>query len=320
MPIKAQYKLEIFNSLRKFKWKLKYKGEKLSSLLSNQTFVPSNSNYGHEHWLKSYSKFEHSIYALIEHGLFFGENESKVGFKSEWDLGSIMTYGNYRAELLHRLYPDYNIVKIGPRIHYALTDESYLRALHGKIDSSKKTMTVFPSHSLEGEKVEYNIELFYKEIRTIALELNIKNILVSLHPSDFIHNIDRLFTERGMIVVSSGVDDIKFLPRQRAIFEVSDVTYSNSLGTHVGYSLCMNTPHIINVTSMQSRPEADSLSSIFFKEEQLISSAFNGNEPFVITQEQKDLYDYYWGADCILPADKLYKELTNCYKLFRNRQ
>ena len=320
MPIKAQYKLEIFNSLRKFKWKLKYKGEKLSSLLSNQTFVPSNSNYGHEHWLKSYSKFEHSIYALIEHGLFFGENESKVGFKSEWDLGSIMTYGNYRAELLHRLYPDYNIVKIGPRIHYALTDESYLRELHGKIDSSKKTMTVFPSHSLEGEKVEYNIELFYKEIRTIALELNIKNILVSLHPSDFIHNIDRLFTERGMIVVSSGVDDIKFLPRQRAIFEVSDVTYSNSLGTHVGYSLCMNTPHIINVTSMQSRPEADSLSSIFFKEEQLISSAFNGNEPFVITQEQKDLYDYYWGADCILPADKLYKELTNCYKLFRNRQ
>ena len=287
MPIKAQNKLELFNLLRSFKWKLKYKGEKLSSLLSNQTFVPSNSNYGHEHWLKSYSKFEHSIYALIEHGLFFGENESKVGFKSEWDLGSIMTYGNYRAELLHRLYPDYNIVKIGPRIHYALTDESYLRALHGKIDSSKKTMTVFPSHSLEGEKVEYNIELFYKEIRTIALELNIKNILVSLHPSDFIHNIDRLFTERGMIVVSSGVDDIKFLPRQRAIFEVSDVTYSNSLGTHVGYSLCMNTPHIINVTSMQSRPEADSLSSIFFKEEQLISSAFNGKRTICYNSRTK---------------------------------
>lgn len=320
MPLRASKKIELFNSLRRVYWKLRYKNDKLSDLLSTQTYVPSNSYYGHEHWLKNYSKFEHNIYALIEHGMYFGKNESKVGFRSEWDIGSIITYGDYRAELLHRLYPDYNIVKIGPRIHYAPTDECYLSELKGKIDLSKKTMTVFPSHSLAEERSKYNLGQFYSEILTIALELKIGNILISLHPSDLIHNIDKLFTEKGMIVVSSGVNNIKFLPRQRAIFEVSDVTYSNSLGTHVGYSLCMNTPHIINTASKQLCAETDSLSGAFFKEEQLFSTVFNGKDPFVITQEQRELYDYYWGANSIMSADKLYKELSDCYDIFMNRK
>lgn len=321
LPLKANKKLELFNFLRRLEWQFKYPRDLRNSLLSTQTYIPSNSFYGHEYWLKRYSGCDDNIYGLIEHGLYFGENRDKVGFHTEWDMGSIITYGEYRAILLNELYPDYNIIKIGPRIHYAKTDENYLKELKSKIDVSKKTMTVFPSHSLAEEQAYYNIDVFYEELIGIAKDLNVGNVLISLHPSDFLHGIDKVFEQRGMTVVSSGKDSIKFLPRQRAIFEVSDITYSNAIGTHVGYSLYMNKPHIINTKSLQSQQpkEDDVLASTYYKEEKMFESVFNGENPYSITKEQKELYDYYWGGDCIRTPEELNKELDKCKETFTKK-
>lgn len=304
--------MQLYNSLRRLQWRFKYKGDQLEHLLRTQTLVPSNYYYGHEYWLRKYSGYNNSIKALIEHGLYFGEFEGTCGFRSEWEIGNIITYSEYRSSLLERLYPEYNIFKIGPRILYAETDVNYYNELKNRIDPKKKTMTVFPSHSLAGERVEYDVDSLLHTVNSIACDLGVSNILISLHPSDFIHHVDRIFEDKGYVVVTSGNDNLKFLPRQRAIFEISDITYSNSLGTHIGHSISMNTPHILNTSTMQTRAEADLLTKKFYEEEAQFAAAFNGERPFEITREQKEIVDYYFGLCHFMTPTEMNMILSKC--------
>ena len=61
-----------------------------------QPLVYSNSYYGNEYVLRRYAEIKKDLFAIIEHGLFLGNNTRKVGLEHEWDLGCILTYGNYR--------------------------------------------------------------------------------------------------------------------------------------------------------------------------------------------------------------------------------
>lgn len=317
LPLSANIRLKMFNSLRRFEWKRKLDKVEYQKRVNRQTFIPSNSYYGHEYWLKRYSNYYEDIYGLIEHGLYFGEDESKVGFKTEWEIGNIITYGDYRAQLLRRLYPNFNIETIGPRIHYADIDMDYYNELKSKIDVTKKTMTIFPAHSLAGEQAYYAIDKLISNVKEISDSLGITNLLISLHPADLIHGLQSEFEKRNLVVVSSGTDEYSFLPRQKAIYKISDLTYSNSLGTHIGYSIYMRTPHILKPETMILRPESDMLSKTFYREEADFAKMFSGtSDPFKITSEQLDFYDYYFGEKCIKSPEDLNKMLERCKRTF----
>ncbi len=326
IPLTVDNKLRLYRGLRALTWKIKYPSDIYHSLKRNQTMIPSGNDYGHEYWLKKYSSYSDTLYALVEHGVFFGNNESRVGWDVEWDVGNIITFGDYRYELLKELYPEHGIYKIGPRIDYSETDYKYYNELKNKIDNTSKVMTLYPSHSIESLTHDYDKDAFLEEAFALADELNIKNILLSLHPTDIINRSDDYYKDKNVILVTGGADTINFLPRLRAILELSDITFSNSLGTHVGYSIAMGKPHIMSLSSNNknnSHEGSDVVHNKYLEEQLVLSKVFNGDRPFTISKEQKEAVDYYWGANEMKSKEELFKIITDCkqnyVRKFKNR-
>lgn len=315
-PLRPDNRLRIYALVQRFFWRMKYSRPEYNELIRNQSFAPSNLYYGHEYWLKKYSGYNDKIYAHIEHGVYFGENPTKVAGEEEWELGSIITYGESRLKLLKKLYPDYNIFLIGPRIHYAETDKDYYKELYEKIDHTGKVLTLYPTHSLASTKSLYDSKLFLEQAEALAEKIGAKTIMVSLHPSDLLHQLDIGFSGKKVVIVGGGKDSIKFLPRLRAILELSDLTFSNGLGTNLGYSLYMGTPQVMNLDSNHNVDP-----NVYFEEEQKkFASVFNGGDnPLVITEEQKRLCDYYFGITHIKTPAELFHCLAACKEKYEER-
>lgn len=319
LNISTDKKLKLYKQLRRFGWRLKYSKHDYAALCNSQTFVPSCGFYGHEHWLKSYCGYNDSIFSLIEHGVYFGEYTGKAGWSVEWDLGSILTFGEYRQALLKSIYPDYSIFKIGPRVLYAPVDMEYYNELKSQLDPSSKTIALYPAHSLESVEARYDEDLFVKEALELAKELKIKNILVSLHPADIKKNASLKYKEYNFVMVTGGSNEIRFLPRLKAIMTLADLTYSNTLGTHIGYSVALGKPHILNTTSDQSgniNDFDDATYKNFNKEQEELSKIFNGNNPLIITKEQIEACDYYWGLHDFKSKEDLFQILESCKKQY----
>lgn len=308
LPLNSSKKLKLYAFIKRVGWLLKYDRKTYRLFVDNQVLTYSNHYYGHEYWLKKYSGYNDYIYGVIEHGVYFGDIRNFVCPKEEWDLGSVITYGDSRINLLKEIHPDMNIVAIGPRIHYAETDKMYYNELYNQIDHSGKVLTLFPAHSLAAEKSMYDSELFLKQADEIAEKIGAKTIMVSLHPSDLLHHLDIRFNGKKVIFVGGGNDTFKFLPRLRAILELSDLTFSNALGTHVGYSIYMGTPLVMNLASNNNI----SKNPIFEEEQKRFASAFNGEYPLLITDEQKQLCDYYFGFSHIKTPEELANVLREC--------
>lgn len=324
IPLSTDLKLRTYKETRKFLWKFKYDNDVYNRIVREQCLFPQNSYYGHEHWLREYSKFDDNVYGLIEHGLCYKDDISKVGWDVEWDVGNIITFGDSRYETLSTLYTDYNIVRIGPRLHYAPTDMTYLNILERQLDKRGKTMVLYPAHSLAIEAYRYDVVLFIEQAKRFAAENGIVNILVSLHPSDLLHGFENEYKkiDPNIIPVTGGTDQWNFLPRLKAILTVADVTYSNLVGTHVGYSIYMGKPHVINSSSDNQRSkfyndynnqtQADVLSN-----EKEFADAFTGADPWKISKEQYELIDYNFGLSHIKTPKELYKQLDVCRTIYR---
>lgn len=316
LPVNSANKLALYNSIKAVQWRIKYTGEDYEKIVRNRTFCTTNYYYGHEYWLKKYCDYTGYIYGMIEHGMYFGQNKSKVGFEEEWDLGSILTYGNSRIELLKDLYPDYNIIGVGPRIHYADMDVNYYNELKAKINPQYRTMALYPEHCTYDDLSSYDIQLFVKKAFAIAKEINAKNILLSLHPADFANGIDDKFRQENMnlIVVTGGHDQIQFLPRLKAIMSHADLIYSNAIGTHVGYSVYLNKPNIIDLESNQKQ-----YGKAFDKEQKEFARVFDENISLTLKKEQIDFCDYFFGFSYLKSPVELYQSLDSCRKEYEKR-
>lgn len=315
LHIRPNRRLCIYAFLERLYWKIKYSNEKYKTLVKYQSFCPSNFYYGHEYWLRKYSGFPDKIYAHIEHGVYFGDTRLQAAPFEEWEIGNFITFGESRIKLLNEMYPGFNVFPIGPRIHYAETDKDYYNELCRKIDHSGKVLTLYPAHSLTSEKSHYDSALFLRQADTLAERIGAKTIMISLHPSDYLHHLDLDFKNKNLIFVGGGPNSFKFLPRLRAIFELSDLTFSNALGTHVGYSIYMGIPHVMNIESNHNINS----NTLFEQEQRSFSSVFNGDNPLVITDMQKTLCDYYFGYSHIKTPVELYGCLEACKKEYEKR-
>lgn len=314
LPVNDNNKLKLLTFLKRVYWFFKYDKETYKFAKENQVFVNSNHYYGHEYWLKKYSGYPDYIYGIIEHGVYFGENRALICPKEEWSMGNVFTYGDSRIGLLKELHPDMNVYAIGPRIHYAEIDEEYYDELYNQIDHTGKVLTLYPFHSLAAVIHSYNSDLFLEQAKGLADKIGAKTILVSLHPSDYKHNLDLNFKDKKVIIVGGGNKPHKFLPRLRAIFKISDLTFSNSLGTHVGYSIYMGTPHIMNLESNTNL----TTNEIFKDEQNAFATAFNGDDPLAITQDQIALCDKYFGFSHLKSPDQLYNILCDCRSKYKS--
>lgn len=290
---------------------------------SNLSLCTNNEFYGHEYWLKKYSGYKKNIYGVIEHGLYFGRNSKVVGNPLEYELPAIITYGDYRKEVLVNKYPKKNIIKIGPRIAYAPRDDAYYDEITGFLKGNKKLLTIFPAHSLSTIKAVYDVDKLMKEARRIAEKYNIDNIMVCLPYGDIVNGNAEVFSSLGLKVLSAGKDAISFLPRLKAIIDASTISLSNSLGTNLGYCIYLGCQQILipqsivrqgKESAIENEDYGESIKSRYIKESAEFASYFNEEVGLEISPKQYDFCDYYFGFRYVREPLELRAILNSLHK------
>lgn len=313
----------------------------LKRLLGRETYeyypmAINNLLYGNEFLLRKFGKVEshEALYSIIEHGLFLGRNHAKVGpNKQEWDLGSVITSSLYRKETINEFFPEHYCETIGPMIHYAEIDLEFQNELLRGIDNEQRILLFYPAHSTMEVDMVYEIEKAVRDVNCLADENSCKNIIIcaGYYDRDKYASINYMDLCKGkkVIVSSNGmIYDTKFLCRQKTMISMADITVSNKLGTHVGYCIYLNKPHIILQQEMEykgAKGNADYLKREFdtsnrsanwaedyAKEEKMFNDLFSDRVPGKITIEQNRICNYYWGFDQIKSPEQIYDIWKKC--------
>lgn len=247
----------------------------------------------------SHRKF-HFISDYVEHGISYSDELNSVpslGYIDRFCIKNIYTYSEERVHVienyLHTKNKKKNVMAVGP---YVLGADNFhsekkrqeLKNKYGKI------LLVFPAHSLEVLKCNYDIQQLMDEVDRRSEFFD--TVFICLHWLDMKDEDKRKeYSERGHVLVFNGKpSDPSFLSRQRDLIELSDLVMTNALGSYIGYSVCLNKPvyfynQEITLTGNTSlRTEKDNITIEKFKK---TFSEFS----FAITKEQLDLVYPTWG-------------------------
>lgn len=283
----------------------------------HEIFRP-NFFYGISNTLRDFSNYNKKIEACIEHGVYFGnyinENES-----IDSGLPAVITFGEMRKSILRQNGCKKIIVEIGPYIYYAnqlLTDKEiiYEKKKNGK------TLLVFPSHSIDNSTTNFDIKEFINSIEKIKKDNNFKTVIICLYYRDIELGREKIYLDMGYKVTTAGRRENKdFLSRQKTLILLSDYTLSNSVGTHVGYSIALKKPHTIlkqhidyNVKDKDGEKQIvnTKLKSSLIQKNEVYTAFSKYNEK--ITKEQINICNFYWGLDKIKTSHELNTILSFC--------
>lgn len=250
--------------------------------------------YGHIHALKEYSGLS-NIGWSIEHGLYYG---NYIPLASQCKtIRRIITFSEHRADVLSVLNKP--VATIGPYIHYAtpVLDENEIVKLKKHLG---KTLLFFPFHStFEDDNVyKYEIKDTIDELLKIKRNNSIDTVIINMYYYDILHtDIARMYEDVGFKVSCAGhIYDLNFLNRLKTLILISDVTYSNSVGTHVGYCIYLSKPHTIICSNSCNTelPDWDEINNTFI----------SGNEKM-----KYEIASKYWGFDQIKTKSELFELL-----------
>jgi hypothetical protein len=265
----------------------------------------TNLLYGNYFAIKNLSD-KISLYRdYLEHGIIFCDHIGTVFTSKYIDINkcrNIYTYSENRKRILEKYNKKLNIIPVGPYIlgasfFYDTKTRSNIKKKFGKI------LLVFPSHSTKSVQTHYDKQAFINEI--LRIQDNFQSVFVCLHRLDIVNNQYQEFLNSNFIIVTAGSpEDIKFLSRLKDLIELSDMTMSNSLGTHIGYSICMKKPHYLfyqptnfilsdKITKYQENYE-------FYEDNEKQKLSFDFSRIFgtfsrEISQEQISICQNYWG-------------------------
>lgn len=284
--------------------------------------VIDNNFYGLSYILKKYVgvEFERKLNVCIEHGLYLGSLVREDDYL--YDVDYMLTFGDYREKMLKNGLINKKIVKIGPYIHYAnflLSDEE-LKKIKNKLG---KVLLVFPSHSMKGVQKDFDEVGLINEIERKRIDFD--NVLICLFWRDVCRKeLLKRYKDKGYLFVSAGhIHDINFLCRLKTIISISDITMSNSVGTHIGYCVYMNKPHYVynqkiglrglsnNAVKQELGQRTKEEYEDAVKDERLLTNYFNTFSN-IISEEQKTIVNEYWGTSCV-------RSQTELLDLFFNR-
>ena len=239
----------------------------------------------------------------LEHGVCFidtVESARLLGYVNRGCVKTIYTYGKIREKLIKE-YLDFhhlkkNIITVGP---YILGAENYYSSdkLHALKKRYGRILLVYPQHSIENSYVNYEITDFVRTINSHRQDFD--HVFVCLYWKDIMaypEYVER-YKDEGYVIVSNGHrSDPLFLSRQKDLIMLSDMMITNGLGTHIGYSVCLNKPVVYYIQSIKMKDEKSQIieENSIAHVEQVFSAAFN-TYSFEITEEQKSLVKLYWG-------------------------
>jgi hypothetical protein len=241
----------------------------------------------------------------LEHGIIFCNHVGSAVISKHININkcrNIYTYSEHRKEILEDYNKKLNVIPVGPYILGAkfFHDTDTLNNIKKRFG---KILLVFPIHSLKDVQHQYNRREFIAEI--LKIRSHFQSVFICLHYSDILAKQYQEFLKSDFVIVSAGSwDDINFLSRLKDLIELSDMTMSNSLGTHIGYSVCMEKPHYLFyqqttpiLSNKISKTEEDYEFHENTKKRKLSSEFMNifGAFSWDISQEQKAICQKYWG-------------------------
>lgn len=255
---------------------------------------PVNDWYGNARNFKLYMGLPqtYQFKFVNEHGVFLTEQVARSELES--DLPSFVTYSDFRVGVLKKYKK--NVFKVGNFIHYA--NHFYTKE---KIAQEKKRLgkniLVFPGHSLKELKQKYKNDFFIKNIKKVAK--NFKTVRVCLYWIDIQHGLHKFYQSLGYECVTAGhILDPNFVPRLKSLIEIADLTISNDAGTHIGFSVYMNKPHLVfhKFPKLQtSKKWQEQISDLWSSKPYLETLDAFSQVRFNITKKQQDIIHRYFG-------------------------
>lgn len=276
-------------------------------ILYSESVDIGNSFYGHKFVLKKALKKRYKYYHM-EHGLYIGSYVPMFSLKIN-DF-PIITFSQTRLNHIKKALQKNNcqrqktIITIGPYINYAnsiLTegDKKLIKEKYGKI------LLVFPSHSIEGVIYKYNIHDFINQIEKKARYFD--SVFICMYWKDIQDNRYLEYEKKGYQIVTAGHrNDPNFLGRLKDIIDLSNMSMSNTVGTHIGYCIARNKPHYLfnqfqevtgdKVENEFKERQNDDYIKTHNAEITEIVVAFS-KLSYTITDEQKQIVEKYWGKN-----------------------
>ena len=253
---------------------------------------------------KSYKGKVDMVHDYVEHGLFYSESATLLmNILHRKPIRKVFTFSDRRKKQIENVlsksgYNGIEVIAIGPMINNA--PNFYNRV---KLDAIKKTLgktlLVIPMHSWYGVNNNFAHDSFIEEIERIKIDFD--TVLVCLYYLDIRKGKEQFYKDMGYTIVCNGNRcDPSFISRHRDLIELADLTMSNGIGTHIGYSIALNRPHYYYKQDMEVElaPQVKDDERI----EQEYRSQFEkevvelfGQYSLNITEEQKTFVRYYWG-------------------------
>lgn len=170
-----------------------------------------------------------------------------------------------------------------------------------QIASEKKrlgrNLLAFPMHSSVCCDTDFDPNKFLSILE--EEKKNFDSVRVCMYWKDILRGAHKVYLEHGFECVCNGhINDINFLRRQKALFEIADATISNGIGSHVGYSVFMGKPHrLIDDSYTYSGGDGAQLTDMMTKNNfKRVEEAFLETDDYVITDLQKTIVDEFWGT------------------------
>jgi hypothetical protein len=266
-------------------------------------FLCENEHYGNREAVERLLGTK--VRGYVEHGLYLGEFvPDRLRYMP---FETIYTYGPYRKRVLEAYLREHGlkkkIVTAGP---YILGAPSYypdakIRELRKR---RGKTLLFFPSHSIEDLRARYRQEETLDLLHRLRERHRFETVTVCFYWNDLLEGRDTPYRKRGFEIVTAGHrEDPRFLSRLRTIIELSDMTASNGLGTHLGYCVALGKAHYLMRQEVRyegpraatERERGERWRRCYAAELERFRNAF-GTYRETITPRQKDLVEYFWGA------------------------
>lgn len=267
-----------------------------------------NDYYGHARTLKKFADLDlnYNIKSVISHGLTFRNEMWKA--EKEAELPCYVTFSEERKYTINK-NSNKAFFAIGPYIHYAETHIERKKIISYKKQMGK-TLLVIPTHSTHWIDAHYDIDYFNSEIKNISNQFN--TVLVCIYWKDILRGLSKKYQKLGYLCTTAGhIYRCNFLSRLKSILSIADTVISNSIGTHLAYSIYMNKPfyyieqeikHIQHRNDIPGPGDKIEIS----KYRRILKKLFSEFTPR-ITREQLETVSYWAGFNDIKTKKELKK-------------
>lgn len=281
-----------------------------------------NDFYGNAYWIKKYCGIDESSYikSAIEHACYMGED-----YVWDEDINSVfetvITLSPKRKEILKRWTPK-KVFMLGPYIAYADYSKSQ-KDLEDEKEKLGRTLVVFPSHSTDVVKMNFDFDLFIKEIKELSKEFD--SVRICVHYADILRKKHLIYEEAGFEIVSAGhMFDPLFLPRLKSILYCSDMIMANDVGSYIGQAAYLDTPcylyrQKLHVEETENKEDLEEYlirnSDKFYNE---LFEKFSVPRDH-ISKEQMDMINYGWGVDLVKDKSELNRIMGEIEMIWKNK-